>query len=165
MGDSPLSNIIGGGKAAAKDVTPIPKKGNAKKSATKEEAPKASSKATKAAPAKASTKKAPATKEKTGAPKEGVVRRASTVSKEGTKIDAFDGKEYPVTKFPTYKNSKGEIVRGDVIRANLAAYREAQKAVRIEKAKEREAAKAAKARAREDARAEEAARKGSGGDA
>lgn len=101
---------------------------------------------------KAATKKA-ATK-KTGGTS--VARRPSTVPKEGTRKDAFDGKEYPITNFPTVRQADGSYIRGDVTRANLPAWREKRKAERI-------AAKEAAAKAKAEAKAakeKEAAAKG-----
>lgn len=53
-------------------------------------------------------------------------RAASTVSKDGTKLDEFTGEELPVTKFPTRLNGDGVYVRGPVARHNLAAWRAAK---------------------------------------
>jgi hypothetical protein len=107
-----------------------------------------SSGATKAAGSKkaGATKKAAAKK----ASGTGVVRRASTVSKEGTQKDEFDGKVYPITNFPTVRQADGSYVRGTVTRANLPAWRDQRKAERVAKKaaadKAKAAAKAAKAK-------------------
>lgn len=96
-------------------------------------------KATKASKATKSTAKRAAAKPKAEG---GIVRAASTVAKEGEQRDEFDGKTYPLTKFPTVRQSDGTYVRGTVTRENLPAWRAARKAKRAADAAASAAAKA-----------------------
>jgi hypothetical protein len=138
MADKPKpfpGGVIGGGKSAPK-------------------APKAEKSTAKSQPAKAPAKKAAAKAEKS-ATKSGIVRAPSTVSKEGTAKDAYDGQTYPVTQFPTVRTKQEDgtytYVRGNVTRKNLKAYREDRKAARAAVKAQKEAEKAAKAKAKKAA--------------
>lgn len=115
-------------------ATPKPKSA----ASTKPKAKKA------AAPKKAAAKKATAASD----------RKASIVSKEGTKKDEFTGEVLPVTAFPTIRNTKTGVndSRGPVARKNLEAWRE-------HKAKEKAAKAATKAKEKEAAAAKKAAEK------
>lgn len=109
-------------------------------------------KAAKATKATKSAKKTTAKK----ASASGIVRKPSTVSKEGTQKDAFTGEVLPVTAFPTVRNKDGQQVRGTVARKNLEAYRAARKAQRAADKAKAEAEKAAAKKAAAEAKAKAA---------
>lgn len=121
----------------AADVLPFSK---AKQTAR----PAKAARATKATPTKAAKPAKVAKAKKAAKPKAegGIVRAASSVPTEGEARDEFDGKMYPLKKFPTQRQSDGTYVRGTVTRANLPAWRLARKAKREADAKASAAAKA-----------------------
>jgi hypothetical protein len=72
--------------------------------------------AAKSAPAKAAAKKA-AAPEAAAAPVAKATKAVSTVSKEGEMSCRVCGQTRPLTKFPTTKNAKGDVVRVDRCRS------------------------------------------------